>query len=95
MVHIKFLSTFLYKFKRVIILSFTAYNGLCIFEVHKPFSMSYPNAIEACRAELFTKKVELCDRYPQALVDNRFIALLAKKSVTAASSKSMTLKYFL
>ena len=57
--------------------------------------MSYPNAIEACRAELFTKEVELRDRYPQALVDNRFSALLAKKSVTAASSKSMTLKYFL
>ena len=56
--------------------------------------MSYTNAIEACRAELFTKKVELCDRYPQALVDYRFSALLAKKSVTAASSKSMTLKYF-
>ena len=31
--------------------------------------MPYPNAIEACRAELFTKEVELRDRYPQALVD--------------------------
>ena len=31
--------------------------------------MSYPNAIEVCRAELFTKEVELHDRYPQALVD--------------------------
>ena len=31
--------------------------------------MSYPNAIEVCRAELFTKEVELRDRYPQALVD--------------------------
>ena len=30
--------------------------------------MSYPNAIEVCRAELFTKEVELRDRYPQALV---------------------------
>ena len=34
-----------------------------------------------------------CLGYPQALVDNRFSALLAKKSATAASSKSMTLKY--
>ena len=31
--------------------------------------MSYPNAIEVCRAELFTKEVELRERYPQALVD--------------------------
>ncbi len=31
--------------------------------------MSYPNAIEICRAELFTKEVELRERYPQALVD--------------------------
>ncbi len=31
--------------------------------------MSYPNAIEVCRAELFTKEVELRDRYPGALVD--------------------------
>lgn len=31
--------------------------------------MSYPNAIDVCRAELFTKEVELRDRYPQALVD--------------------------
>lgn len=31
--------------------------------------MSYPNAIEVCRAELFTKEVELRDRYPQVLVD--------------------------
>lgn len=31
--------------------------------------MSYPNAIEVCLAELFTKEVELRDRYPQALVD--------------------------
>ena len=31
--------------------------------------MPYPNAIEVCRAELFTKEVELRDRYPQALVD--------------------------
>ena len=31
--------------------------------------MSYPNAIEVCRAELFTKEVELRDRYPRALVD--------------------------
>ena len=30
--------------------------------------MSYPNAVEVCRAELFTKEVELRDRYPQALV---------------------------
>ena len=30
--------------------------------------MSYPNAIEVRRAELFTKEVELRDRYPQALV---------------------------
>ena len=50
--------------------SFTAYNGLCTFAVHKPFSMSYPNAIEVCHAELFTKEMELRDRYLQALVDN-------------------------
>lgn len=31
--------------------------------------MAYPNAIEVCRAELFTKEVELRERYPQALVD--------------------------
>ncbi|MBD5344814.1 MAG: hypothetical protein HDR90_07515 [Bacteroides sp.] len=31
--------------------------------------MSYPNAIEVYRAKLFTKEVELRDRYPQALVD--------------------------
>lgn len=31
--------------------------------------MSYSNAIEVCRAELFTKEVELRERYPQALVD--------------------------
>lgn len=31
--------------------------------------MSYPNAIEVCRAELFTKEAELRERYPQALVD--------------------------
>ena len=31
--------------------------------------MSYPNAIEVCRAELFKKEVELRERYPQALVD--------------------------
>ena len=34
--------------------------------------MSYPNAIEVCRAELFTKEVELRDRYPQALVDKGY-----------------------
>ena len=32
--------------------------------------MRYHNAIKFCRAELFTKEVELRDRYPQALVDN-------------------------
>ena len=31
--------------------------------------MSYPNDIEVCRAELFTKEVELRERYPQAIVD--------------------------
>ena len=31
--------------------------------------MSYLNAIEVCRAELFTEEVELRDRYPQALAD--------------------------
>ncbi len=31
--------------------------------------MSYPNAIEVCRTELFTKESELRERYPQALVD--------------------------
>lgn len=44
--------------------------------------MSYPNAIEVCRAELFTKEVELRDRYPGQMVEkvlrvremyNRFI----------------------
>lgn len=44
--------------------------------------MAYPNAIEVCRAELFTKEVELRERYPQALVDKvlrvREILLSAK-----------------
>jgi len=31
--------------------------------------MAYPNAIEVCRAELFTKEVELQQRYPQNIVD--------------------------
>jgi len=31
--------------------------------------MSYPNAIEVCRAELFTKESEMRERYPQTLVD--------------------------
>ena len=31
--------------------------------------MSYPNAIEVCRADLFTKEVELRERYPQVIVD--------------------------
>ena len=31
--------------------------------------MLYPNAIEVCRAELFTKEVELRERYTGALVD--------------------------
>lgn len=31
--------------------------------------MRYHNAIKFCRAELFTKEVELRDRYPQAFVD--------------------------
>lgn len=31
--------------------------------------MSFPNAIEACRTDLFTKEVELQKRYPQILVD--------------------------
>lgn len=31
--------------------------------------MAYPNAIEVCRAELFTKEVKLRDRYLQTLVD--------------------------
>ena len=31
--------------------------------------MSYPNAIEVCRTELFTKEAELRERYPQAIVD--------------------------
>lgn len=50
-------------------MSFKAYNGLCIFAIHKPFSMSYPNAIEVCRAELFTKEVELRERYPGQMVE--------------------------
>ena len=33
------------------------------------FFYSISNAIEVCRAELFTKEVELRERYPQALVD--------------------------
>ncbi|MBD5195355.1 MAG: hypothetical protein HDS16_01770 [Bacteroides sp.] len=32
--------------------------------------MRYHNAIKFCRAELFTKEVELRDRYPQAIVNN-------------------------
>lgn len=31
--------------------------------------MSYPNAIEVCRAELFTKEVELRKRYPGQMVE--------------------------
>ena len=31
--------------------------------------MSYPNAIEVCRADLFTRESELLERYPQVLVD--------------------------
>ena len=31
--------------------------------------MSYPNAIEVCRAELFTKEVELRERYPGQRVE--------------------------
>lgn len=31
--------------------------------------MAFPNAIEVCRAELFTKEVELRERYSQAIVD--------------------------
>ncbi len=31
--------------------------------------MSYPNAIEICRAELFTKEVELRERYPGQMVE--------------------------
>jgi len=31
--------------------------------------MSYPNAIEVCRAELFTKEVELRERYPGQMVE--------------------------
>lgn len=30
--------------------------------------MVYPNAIEVCRAELFTREVELRERYPQNIV---------------------------
>ncbi len=26
--------------------------------------MAYPNAIEVCRSELFTKEIELRERYP-------------------------------
>ena len=31
--------------------------------------MSYPNALELCRSDLFTKEVELRQAYPQLLVD--------------------------
>lgn len=31
--------------------------------------MSYPNAMEVCRADLFTKEAELAERYPQPIVD--------------------------
>ena len=31
--------------------------------------MAYPNAIEVCRAELFTKEVELRERYPGQMVE--------------------------
>ena len=31
--------------------------------------MSYPNALEVCRTELFTKVEDLQQKYPQTLVD--------------------------
>ena len=31
--------------------------------------MSYPNALEVCRTELFTKVEDLQQKYPQAIVD--------------------------
>lgn len=31
--------------------------------------MSYPNTIEVCRAELFTKEVELREHYPGQMVE--------------------------
>ena len=31
--------------------------------------MPTPNAIEVCRADLFTKEAELRERYPQVIVD--------------------------
>lgn len=31
--------------------------------------MSYPNATEVCRADLFTKESELAERYPQPIVE--------------------------
>ena len=37
--------------------------------------MSYPNAVEVCRAELFTKEVELRKRYPGQMVEKVMRAL--------------------
>lgn len=31
--------------------------------------MAYPNAVEVCRREMFTKEVELRDKYPDLMVD--------------------------
>lgn len=31
--------------------------------------MATPNALEVCRTDLFTKELELLERYPQAVVD--------------------------
>ncbi len=33
------------------------------------YNMSYPNAIEVCRADLFTRESDLRERYPQQIVD--------------------------
>ncbi len=47
--------------------------------------MSYPNAIEVCRADLFTKEIELRDRYPGALVDKVLRVDTVSLSVSDAS----------
>lgn len=44
--------------------------------------MSYPNAIEVCRAELFTNEVELRERYPSQMIEKflRVCELILKLS---------------
>lgn len=45
--------------------------------------MAYPNAIEVCRAELFTKEVELRERYPGQMVEKRKDSKTMERAATA------------